>query len=168
MNYLNMNEEEILPVVMELNILLADYHVYYQKLRSNHWNVIGKNFFDLHEKFETLYNDAKVKIDEIAERILTLRFHPMSQLEDYLETATIKESQSNKSDQEMVEDTLKDHKLLIEQMAKVIQKATEISDEGTIDLIGAYIREIEKSSWMLSAWTKNTSQVSNPKMANVK
>ncbi len=163
-----MNDEELLPVVMELNILLADYHVYYQKLRSNHWNVTGKNFFDLHEKFETLYNDAKVKIDEIAERILTLRFHPMSQLEDYLETATIKESPSNKSDQDMVADTLNDHKLLIMQMAKVIEKANNVSDEGTIDLIGAYIREIEKTSWMLNAWTKSTSNVSNPKMAYVK
>lgn len=168
MNYLNMNDEDVLPVVMELNILLADYHVYYQKLRSNHWNVTGKNFFDLHEKFETLYNDAKVKIDEIAERILTLRFHPMSKLEDYLKTATISENQPIKSDEDMVNDTLNDHKLLIKQMAKVIEKATEISDEGTIDLIGAYIRELEKSSWMLNAWTKNSTKNISPEMANVK
>ncbi len=168
MNYLNMNDEDVLPVVMELNILLADYHVYYQKLRSNHWNVTGKNFFDLHEKFETLYNDAKVKIDEIAERILTLRFHPMSKMEDYLKTATISENQPIKSDEDMVNDTLNDHKLLIKQMAKVIEKATEISDEGTIDLIGAYIRELEKSSWMLNAWTKNSTKNISPEMANVK
>ena len=168
MNYLNMNDEDVLPVVMELNILLADYHVYYQKLRSNHWNVTGKNFFDLHEKFETLYNDAKVKIDEIAERILTLRFHPMSKLEDYLKTATISENQPIKSDEDMVNDTLNDHKLLIKQMAKVIEKATEISDEGTIDLIGAYIRELEKASWMLNAWTKNSTKNISPEMANVK
>ncbi|WJJ95443.1 Dps family protein [Algibacter luteus] len=168
MNYLNMNDEDVLPVVMELNILLADYHVYYQKLRSNHWNVKGKNFFDLHEKFETLYNDAKVKIDEIAERILTLRFHPMSKMEDYLKTATISENQPIKSDEDMVNDTLNDHKLLIKQMAKVIEKATEISDEGTIDLIGAYVRELEKSSWMLNAWTKNSTKNISPEMANVK
>lgn len=168
MNYLNMNDEDVLPVVMELNILLADYHVYYQKLRSNHWNVTGKNFFDLHEKFETLYNDAKVKIDEIAERILTLRFHPMSKMEDYLKTATISENQPIKSDEDMVNDTLNDHKLLIKQMAKVIEKATEISDEGTIDLIGAYIRELEKASWMLNAWTKNSTKNISPEMANVK
>ena len=30
MNYLNINEEKIEPVVDELNTLLADYHVYYQ------------------------------------------------------------------------------------------------------------------------------------------
>ena len=158
MSYLNMNDDELLPVVVELNILLADYHVYYQKLRSKHWNIIGKNFFDLHEKFEDLYNDARVKIDEIAERILTLRYHPMSKLDDYLKTSSILEERPLKSDQHMVEETLMDHKLLLAQMGKVIEKAEEVSDEGTIDLIGSFIRELEKSSWMLNAWTKKTSE----------
>ena len=80
MNYLNMESEKLKPVVIELNTLLADYHMYYQKLRNFHWNILGKNFFDLHEKFESLYTDARVKIDEIAERILTLGFHPVSKL----------------------------------------------------------------------------------------
>lgn len=157
MSYLNINEEELMPVVVELNILLADYHVYYQKLRSKHWNIIGKNFFDLHEKFEELYHDARVKIDEIAERILTLRYHPMSKLEDYLKTSSILEDAPLKSDKNMVEETLMDHKLLLKQMSKVIEKADTVSDEGTIDLMGAYIRELEKSSWMLNAWSKKTS-----------
>lgn len=158
MSYLNMNEEELMPVVVELNVLLADYHLYYQKLRSKHWNIIGKNFFDLHEKFEEMYNDAKVKIDEIAERILTLRFYPMSKLEDYLKTSAILEEAPLKEDQDMVLDTLNDHKLLLAQMSKVIEKAEAISDEGTIDLMGAYIRELEKTSWMLNAWSKKTSE----------
>jgi starvation-inducible DNA-binding protein len=74
MNYLNLNDEKILPVVTELNVLLAEYHVYYQKLRNFHWNVLGKNFFDLHNTFEKMYNETKTKIDEIAERIVTLKY----------------------------------------------------------------------------------------------
>lgn len=158
MSYLNMNDEELMPVVVELNVLLANYHVYYQKLRSKHWNIIGKHFFDLHEQFEDMYNDAKVKIDEIAERILTLRYHPMSKLEDYLKTSLILEDAPLKSDQDMVENTLQDHKTLLAQMGKVIEKAEAISDEGTIDLMGAYIRALEKTSWMLNAWSKKTSE----------
>ena len=41
-------------------------------------------------------------------------------------------------------------------MTDVIAKAEEAGDEGTIDLIGAYIRELEKSSWMLNAWSKSS------------
>ncbi|WP_034039807.1 Dps family protein [Wocania ichthyoenteri] len=167
MNYLNMKDEELLKVVVELNILLADYHIYYQKLRSNHWNIIGKNFFDLHEKFEDMYNDARVKIDEIAERILTLRYHPMSKLEDYLKTSSILEDTPIKTDQDMVKEVLKDHKILLKQMSSVIKKADEVSDEGTVDLIGAYIRELEKTSWMLNAWTKKPSDKLNDNIVEV-
>lgn len=158
MNYLNLDEEKVLPVVTELNTLLADYHLYYQKLRNFHWNIIGENFFDLHEKFETLYTDARVKIDEIAERILTLRYHPMSNISDYLEKSAINESSSYLSDEKMIEELLFAHSILLKQMSKVIEKANGIDDEGTIDLIGAYIRELEKSSWMLNAWSKRSNE----------
>lgn len=154
MNYLNINDEKLLPTVLELNILLADYHIYYQNLRNFHWNILGENFFKLHEKFEELYTDARLKIDEIAERILTLRHHPMSNLKDYLKTASIEEASSQLTDKEMVKTLVQNHSMLLKQMTKVIDKAENAGDEGTIDLIGAYIRELEKSSWMLEAFTK--------------
>ncbi len=156
MNYLNLDTNKTKETVSELNILLSDYHVYYQKLRNFHWNVSGENFFDLHEQFEQLYDDAKVKIDEIAERILTLRFAPVSNLSDYLEASSIKESKSDLSDRDMVDTILGDHGKILKQLTAVVKKADDAGDEGTIDLIGAYIRELEKTSWMLDAWRKKT------------
>ena len=156
MNYLNISDEKLLPTVVELNTLLADYHIYYQNLRNFHWNILGDNFFDLHEKFEELYTDARVKIDEIAERILTLRYHPMSNLKDYLKTSSIEEASSKLTDKQMVSTILDNHSVLLKQMSKVVEKAENANDEGTIDLIGAYIRELEKSSWMLDAFRKET------------
>lgn len=156
MSYLNMNNDKILPTVVELNTLLADYHIYYQNLRNFHWNILGDNFFELHKKFEQLYTDARIKIDEIAERILTLRYHPMSNLKDYLQTSSIKEASSKQTDKEMVFTILDNHAILLKQMSKVINKAERTKDEGTVDLVGAYIKELEKSSWMLDAFTKET------------
>lgn len=156
MNYLNMQNENILPIAKELNQLLADYHVYYQKLRNFHWNIVGKNFFELHEKFEEMYVDARSKIDEIAERILTLQYHPISRYSRYLKIATISEESPFQTDSDMVYILLDDHKTLLTQMSTVIKKAEEAGDEGTIDLIGGYIASLEKTSWMLSAWTKST------------
>jgi starvation-inducible DNA-binding protein len=161
MSYLNMKDEKLIPVVMELNSLLADYNVYYQKLRGFHWNVLGKNFFDLHVQFESMYNDAKIKIDEIAERILTLRHYPVSNFSDYLKISSIQEASVLASDKKMVEILLDDHKLILSQMKNVINKAESAGDEGTQDLIGAYIRELEKTSWMLSAWSRDVKEKSN-------
>ncbi|HET8810166.1 MAG TPA: DNA starvation/stationary phase protection protein [Flavobacteriaceae bacterium] len=158
MNYLNLDEKKIKAVVGELNVLLADYHLYYQKLRNFHWNIIGKSFFDLHEKFEELYEDAKTKIDEIAERILTLRHQPISNYSDYLKNSNLKEASSDIPDVKMVQLLLKDHGTILKEMRKVINTAEKAGDEGTIDLIGAYIRELEKVSWMLETWVMKTSE----------
>ncbi|SDW74195.1 Dps family protein [Aequorivita viscosa] len=153
MSYLNLDKKKTTATAKELNVLLADYHLYYQKLRNFHWNIVGNHFFDLHNKFEEMYDDAKVKIDEIAERILTLRFQPTSNFSDYIKMSSIKEASENTKDLEMVEKLLTDHGLLLKQMRKVIETADKAEDEGTIDLIGGYIGYIEKVSWMLDAWT---------------
>jgi starvation-inducible DNA-binding protein len=156
MSYLNFNTEKAKHTSKELNVLLADYHLYYQKLRNYHWNVMGHNFFDLHKKFEKMYDDADEKIDEIAERILTLRFQPTSNYSDYLKISSIKESISELEDTEMVDNLMIDHGLLLKQMSVVAEVAGDAEDEGTIDLIGAYIRELETTSWMLDAWRKKS------------
>ncbi len=153
MNYLGIKRERLEEVVVSLNQLLADYHLYYQNLRSCHWNIEGAHFFDLHQIFEELYNDAKIKIDDIAERVLTLRYTPMSTLSGYLKASNVDEIKANLADIEMVNKILKDHGVLIAQMREVISAANKAGDEGTIDMIGGYVADLEKRSWMLDSWT---------------
>jgi starvation-inducible DNA-binding protein len=156
MNYLNFDMEKAKRTSKELNVLLADYHLYYQKLRNYHWNIVGRSFFDLHVKFEEMYDDAIIKIDAIAERILTLRYQPTSNYSDYLKISNLKETKSELSDLEMVNNLIEDHGAILSQMSKVVATAGASQDEGTIDLIGAYIRELETTSWMLDAWRMNS------------
>ncbi len=152
MNYLGLSREKLYPTVEELNRLLANYHLYYQNLRNVHWNIEGENFFDLHEQFEELYDDAKEKIDDIAERILTLRFRPLSQMSEYLSRADIEEAGYLNTDREMVDMVLDNHKMIIANMRQVLDAADAISDEGTIDMVGGFLADLEKRSWMLDAW----------------
>jgi starvation-inducible DNA-binding protein len=151
MNYLGIKQVSILDTAEELNNLLSNYQIYYQNLRNFHWNISGQHFFDLHEKFESLYNDAKLSIDEIAERILTLRLKPASTLSTYLERSEIKEHVTTDSN-EMVRVVLENHRILIENMRRVINLASEKGDEGTVDMISSFLSNIEKKSWMLDAW----------------
>jgi starvation-inducible DNA-binding protein len=156
MNYLKFDIEKSKDTSKELNILLADYHLYYQKIRNYHWNIVGRSFFDLHVKFEEMYDDAALKIDEIAERILTLRYQPTSNYSDYLKLSNIKESKSELADTDMVKNLIEDHGTILFQMSKIVKTAGACGDEGTIDLIGAYIRQLETTTWMLDAWRMNT------------
>jgi len=148
----NTNQETIAA----LNKLLADYHLYYQKLRNFHWNITGRNFFELHHKFEELYEDAKLKIDEIAERILTLRAKPISNYSEYITVSSIKETLTNLIDHEMISAILTDHEILLKQLKIVTKNAEKSEDDGTLDITGTYIAELEKTSWMLNAWNQST------------
>jgi len=152
MNYLGLDRKDVSKTVDQLNDLLSNYHVYYQNLRNFHWNVDGENFFDLHEQFEDLYDDAREKIDEIAERILTLRLRPVSTMSAYLNRANVEESEILEDEREMVHTVLENHRIIIENMRKVIRAADAVEDEGTIDMVGGFLSELEKASWMLDAW----------------
>lgn len=147
---LNAKEREI----EQLQILLANYQLYYQNLRNFHWNVGGSGFFELHAKFEELYNDASDKVDEIAERILTLEGHPLGNFSDYVAISTIQEANSNGSGTDMVQQIIKSHNILIEKVKEVIVEANENGDEGTLDILPAYVSYFEKLNWMFRAYLR--------------
>ena len=134
---------------------LADYQLFYQNLRGLHWNIKGKEFFELHLKFEELYNDAVIKIDEIAERILTLEGEPLHRFSDYLNTAKIKEEKGITKGQTGVEIIVKNFSVLIKKEREILCLAADANDEGTVGLMSDYISETEKTLWMLNAYLKD-------------
>lgn len=156
-NKIGLNENNVVELVDHLNTLLANYQVHYQKLRGCHWNVKGNDFFTLHVKFEELYNNAQLAIDELAERILTLGKSPYSTYADYIKIAEIKEIETeNLSATKMVEAILADFKKLIEIEREVIENAADTAnDEGTADMVIGFMKFKEKTSWMLRAWLGN-------------
>ncbi|MFY0598885.1 MAG: DNA starvation/stationary phase protection protein [Cyclobacteriaceae bacterium] len=145
---------ETAEIVDALNKLLANYSVHYQKLRNFHWNVKGGDFFDIHEKFEDQYNFAKKAIDDIAERIRVFGQTPLSTMRDYLETSEIRESGTDLSGMEMVQEILKDYEILLEFMFNTIEEALDKGDSGTEDLIKGFVKQTEKNHWMLTAFSK--------------
>ena len=139
-------------IVAAMNQLLADYSVHYQKLRNYHWNVKGQDFFDIHEQFEEQYNEAKVNIDDIAERIRVFGQTPMSTMGDYLDNAEIKETGPDLEAMDMVREILKDYLILLEKMFDVIDIAIENGDSGTEDMIKGFVTYVEKNHWMFTSF----------------
>jgi starvation-inducible DNA-binding protein len=61
MNRIGLNTEDAKKLSDSLNDLLANYQVFYTNVRGFHWNIKGEKFFELHLKFEELYDDLVVK-----------------------------------------------------------------------------------------------------------
>ena len=139
-------------LVKKLNDLLANYQLFYQNLRGFHWNIKGKEFFELHLKFEELYNDAVLKVDEIAERILTLDGTPLHTFEDYLKQSKIKSAKGVFNGKTSVQIVLDNFLVLLKKERKILDMASDANDEGTVALMSDYITQTEKTMWMLNAY----------------
>lgn len=136
----------------DLNLLLANFQTYYQNLRGIHWNIKGKRFFDLHVKFEELYTDANMKVDMIAERILTLEGIPQHTFTDYIAHSKVPVGKNISKDEEairLIVDSLTEL-LVIER--SILNTSGEANDEGTNSMMSDFITEQEKTVWMMKAW----------------
>lgn len=141
-------------VAEKLNVLLANYSYFYQNTRGFHWNIEGNVFFNLHEKFEELYNDLFEKIDEIAERILMLGFTPYHNFSAYAERSIILETEIVKDGKKAITEIIESLKIIILQEREILEMASTANDEGTVALMSDYIKDQEKQVWMYSAYMK--------------
>ncbi len=137
----------------KLNTLLGNYSVFYQNVRGYHWNIKGDKFFELHAKFEELYNDLLLKIDEVAERILTLGYAPNHRYSDYNKVSSVVESAEVSDGEKAVRDILESFKTIIGLQRELLDLSDDANDEGTNALMSDYIREQEKLVWMYSAFS---------------
>ena len=149
---LGFNKEEASGLADSLNLLLCNYAVVYQKIRNFHWNVVGPDFFDVHEKLEVEYTVAAENIDAIAERVRILGFKPVSTLAEYLETAEVKEVEGDLDSDEMMEEVVQDYEILLSFMVDVADLAGENGDMGTETMIRAMVIRTEEKHWMFSAF----------------
>ena len=156
LDYLNLNEAKVSGLVSALQQLLADFQVYYTNLRGFHWEIKGRGFFVLHEKFESMYDDAASKVDEIAERILTLGGTPENKYSGYLKVARIPEVSGVSTSREAVENVLGTYKHFIAEERKLIDLANEANDAVTADMLTGYLKEQEKMIWMLVAFSTHS------------
>lgn len=151
---IGLNTSQSKKLTDQLNTLLASYQLFYINARGFHWNITGDKFFELHAKFEELYNDLLVKVDEIAERILTLGYTPLHTFSDYISTSAIKEAKNISDGKKAMQNVLDSFSNLISLQREVLKLAGEAGDEGTNALMSDYIREQEKLVWMYSAYLK--------------
>ena len=154
LNSIGLDVKKSAELADKLNSLLANYSIFYQNTRGYHWNIKGEKFFELHLKFEELYNDLFIKIDEVAERILTLGHTPKHRYSDYKKGSKIAESDEVSDGIKAVKVIIESFKIIIMIQRDLLNLSAEAGDEGTNALMSDYIRAQEKLVWMYSAFIK--------------
>ncbi|KIL45545.1 Dps family protein [Jeotgalibacillus campisalis] len=139
-------------LVQNVNRQIASWTVLYTKLHNYHWYVKGHQFFTLHEKFEELYNEAGIHIDELAERLLALQGNPVATLKESLELSLVQEASGNEAADQMVEALYNDFQTLMSDLKEGMDIAGSVNDEMTGDMLLSVHQSLEKHSWMLRSF----------------
>lgn len=132
-----------------LGRVLSDTLVLSIKCLNYHWNVTGKLFKSLHDLFEDHYSDLLKGADEIAERIRVLGFLAPGTFKEFLALSVIKEETNHPEAMDMIEILILDHEAIIRRCKEVIDTATSIGDEGSVDILTQRILTHGKMTWML-------------------
>jgi len=136
-----------------LNQLLSNQFVMYVKLNRYHWFVQGRHFFQLHEKFEELYNMHAADLDEVAERILKIDGKPLATMIKYLKEATLEEANADDKENEIIAQLTKDYQQIITEIRdEGIPLASEQNDEPTADMLISIQAKLEKYVWMFGSY----------------
>jgi starvation-inducible DNA-binding protein len=154
MNAIGLETDKTKELIFGLNELLADYQIFYMNVRGFHWNIKGDKFFELHVKFEELYDDLALKIDEVAERILMLGGTPLHSFDDYIATSSVQKHKNVTDAKGTVQGILDGFQSTLVKQRELLELSGQADDEGTNALMSDYIREQEKLVWMYSAFMK--------------
>ncbi|NGZ76235.1 Dps family protein [Saccharibacillus alkalitolerans] len=148
----NANVDAAAELHRALNKQVADWSVLYTKLHNFHWYVKGTNFFTLHAKFEEFYNAAAERMDEVAERLLTIGGSPAATMREHLELTSVAEAKGGETAEEMVDIVIRDFRTEASELEEAIEIAGALEDKATEDMLIGLKAAIEKDVWMLEAY----------------
>ncbi len=141
-------------VIPLLNREVANFGVLYTKLHNYHWFVKGFQFYQLHQLFESLYDEVTEHFDAVAERILMLEGKPFASLKEFLANATVQEATGNESLLDMVKTTVADFEVVNKELSELIAAGQEAGDEVSVDLALGIQASFQKHLWMLKSVLK--------------
>src|SRR3982751_6003273 len=152
---IGISEKNRQAVALELNKLLADEHVLYNKTRNYHWSIEGPSFMEFHKLYEAQYTDLAETIDEIAERIRTIGHFAEGRLKEILKLASLDEPEAPVDQATQIANLDSDHETLIMRLRKLINVFEEDKkDSGSSFFVTVLLKQHEKMAWMLRSYLK--------------
>lgn len=136
----------------KLNTYLANLAVLNVKFHNVHWNVVGKQFVQVHEFTESLYDVFFEQYDAVAEALKMRDVYPVANLKAYLELTTVKEIESKDySVKEVIDLVETELKALCELATSIRNEADDVNDFVLVAQFEEYIAAFQKNLWFIKA-----------------
>jgi starvation-inducible DNA-binding protein len=141
-------------LVENLNGVLASSYALMALTHLAHWNVEGPGFFTLHEAFEKQYQDLFEAVDEIAERVRALEAYAIGGLSTLARHAGLEEFKAPMPQKDYVAALVVAHEKVIDDATRARDRAGELEDLESQDLMIGRIAWHQKTVWMLKSFLK--------------
>ena len=136
-------------VVESYQTQVANAFILYLNYKHYHWQTFGPLFRDLHRLFDELATEVYNTIDELAERVRMIGQNPVSHVEDFLKTATVKPAKKGNNMRQMIEEADANLLIVIKEMREAVATADDNNDPGSADVMTRFVQIHEKHEWWL-------------------
>ncbi|GAB7302168.1 DNA protection during starvation protein 2 [Clavibacter michiganensis subsp. michiganensis] len=140
--------EQLHESMQKVLVDLIELHI---QGKQAHWNVVGKNFRDLHLQLDEIIDSAREFSDDLAERMRALHATPDGRSDTVAETTTLPEYPQGEVD------TAETVDLVTQRLEAAVHTMREVHDDvdeedpTTADLLHGFITALEQYAWMVSA-----------------
>lgn len=136
-------------IVVSLQKQVANAFIVYLNYKHYHWQTFGPLFRDLHRLFDEFAEEVYQTIDELAERVRMIGQNPVSRIEEFQKSATIKSAKDSTDMREMIEEANGNALIIIKEMRDAIKTSADGNDPGTADVLTRFVQIHEKHQWWL-------------------
>ena len=138
-----------------LKTLLGTQFAYYIKAHQFHWNIESPDFYQYHNFFQAIYEDAYSAVDPIAEYIRSLGEYAPGSLERFLELSIIRGQTKIPRAKLMIEELLANSGQIIELLNQCFADAEQENKQDVANFIAERLSQQNKFAWQLRSSLKD-------------
>jgi starvation-inducible DNA-binding protein len=140
-----------LRLANNLQTVLVDLVELHLQGKQAHWNVVGKNFRDLHLQLDELVDVAREASDTIAERLRALQATADGRSNTVTASTSLPAFPAGEQNTATVVDLITDRIAAAITTLRTVHDDVDEDDPSSADLLHAIIDDLEKYAWMISA-----------------
>lgn len=119
--------------------------------KQAHWNVVGKNFRDMHLQLDEIIAASRLASDEIAERMRALEALPDGRSEVVSKTTTLPKLPPDQLDTSDVVGLITERLVAASDTCRRVHDEVDEADPTSADILHKVIEMLEQFAWMVSA-----------------
>ena len=140
--------EKLAANLQKVHVELIELHL---QGKQAHWNVVGKNFRDLHLQLDEIVASAREFSDVIAERLRALHAAPDGRSATVAKSTTLPEYPNGEVDTATTVDLITERLDDVVGVLRDVHDQVDEEDPTTADLLHEIIATLEQYSWMVGA-----------------